>query len=920
MVNFSKEQLDILKNETNKFHEFLKLSSEWVNRNVSLEEKYDLLNTIHETKSDIYTIHESIETKPVFALFGVSQVGKSYLVKNLLSVDGQKLEIEIPGEQTLDFLSDINPRGGGTESTGVVSRFSIESSFIDSEYPVGIKLLDVKDIILIICDSFFSDILKLDYYPSVDDFNQHANRIEEESKNLKSTQAVFTEDDVFFMKKYFEIYLERSSPNASIISKSKFWITISQNISRFDKSHWKKIFQILWANDDKFGVLFDTLLDGLNSLSFERKVYATKSAILRDQGKILDVVRVNGIFKAKEPTNIQLPNKNVISIDLHILSALTSEITMTVSKKVAEQKEFLSHTDLLDFPGARSRKPFEQNSLKDENIPDLLLRGKISYLFNKYSANYEINNLLFCLKNTQNEVREIPILINDWIKRNVGENDISRETRIGRNGVSPLFVVMTFYNETIKFNPNADDGDLSEKWDRRFLRLFKDETVTRTNDWDEKWTKSQPKFQNFYLLRDFQFSQDIFDGIDGKETNIRPEKLEYYKRLKDSFLNFSFVKDHFKDPIEAWESSTSVNMDGSERIIRDLYPAANNAIKTKNYISNLSDFQVEMLNKLAQYHVSDNIHSERKRAQEQGGAIRDQLLNLFSANGNNSKFGEFISKYHLTNTEVYNFIHANYLPAGENHNPTRETVIVRTYGLDINAGIQENKIILKDKLLKNTTQEVDEWLEENEIDLENVLKNVYITAASILVDGIIDIWHTKMNLENFQTYTSSGLDLATISVLNENLKQTFDLFKVRNELIYVFEKKTRLLRVSIDTSEYLASIITSYINDFSSNFGFNFMTEERQNLVLQLAKEYNIDLELLHIEHKEISQEEIADLFDESDSQNARIVTYPVVDHYKAFITKVQLILLSNCGFRNYNIEENQNLKSLISEIESLKF
>jgi hypothetical protein len=61
-------------------------------------------------------------------------------------------------------------------------------------------------------------------------------------------------------------------------------------------------------------------------------------------------------------------------------------------------------------------------------------------------------------------------------------------------------------------------------------------------------------------------------------------------------------------------------------------------------------------------------------------------------------------------------------------------------------------------------------------------------------------------------------------------------------------------------------------------------------------------------------------LFEEDSSSNLLPVTFPVVDHYKNFITKVQLILLSNCGFRKYNVEENNKLKELIDEMETLNF
>ena len=917
MENYKHNQLAKLAENTKEFHSILKDSSNWARKNLSLEEKESMLNQIHETKAEVAVLNNSILTKPVFALFGISQVGKSYLVKNLLSIDGKSLEIELPDKEKIDFLQAINPKGGGTESTGVVCRFTIDSVFIDPDYPIQVKLLDIKDLVLILCDSFFSDIMKLDYYPSIQDFDHHVEKFKTYVETSESSQFDLTEDDIYYLKNYFETYLERISPMANNVSKSSFWIEIAQIIERIDETKWGALFEIFWTSEPNFTTLFEKLLTGLKAVSYQKSVYVTKNAILRDDGKMLDVVRVNGIYNQEELTEILLPNNQKINFDLYMLSALTSEITMPVNKDVAEQKQFLKNTDLLDFPGARSRKPYEIENVKKEITPELLLRGKISYLFNKYSSNYEINNLLFCIKDWNNEVKEIPLLLNDWIKRNVGETSEQREKRIGKNGTNPLFVVLTFYNQTMQYNPNADQDDLSSKWDKRFIRLFKDETVTKANDWDENWTLSEPNFQSFYPLRDIQFSTDVFQGFlsDGKETGIKEERTEYYDKLKSSFLNFPYIKEHFKNPLEAWETSSTPNQDGSERIIKDLYPAANNLIKTKNYINQLLDYKEITLLNLKKHHKTDDISQQRDKAFQEGLIIQTALMDLFDSG---SEFGAFLTKLYLSETETFNFIHENYLPAQSNHNPTREDVIIRTYDLDLTKTIEENKEILKSHLIYSETSQVDEWLEKEKINLEKVLQNIHITSASILVDGVIDIWKKRLDPEHFKEYTNKGLELTVIKSINDNLLQTFEIFEVRKELIHLFEKKTRLLRVSSDTAEYLSSIITSYINDFVSNFGFNFMKEERREQVIELARHKKINIDALMDTSRQISEQSLCSLFEEDDTSNNLIVTYPAINHYRSFVVKIQLILLSNCGFRKYNIEENKALEDLIVKISDL--
>ena len=84
---------------------------------------------------------------------------------------------------------------------------------------------------------------------------------------------------------------------------------------------------------------------------------------------------------------------------------------------------------------------------------------------------------------------------------------------------------------------------------------------------------------------------------EGYEIKVNPDRINYYDKLKDSFLKFPYIQSHFENPLDAWNSCSTPNQDGSARIIRDLQPAANNLIKTKNYINQLIDFKKNTIEK-----------------------------------------------------------------------------------------------------------------------------------------------------------------------------------------------------------------------------------------------------------------------------------------------------------------------------------
>jgi hypothetical protein len=771
-----------------------------------------------------------------------------------------------------------------------------------------------------LCDSFFSDLVKISNYPTADEFRSHVISFQPLNSDSAPKQHFLTEDHIYLIKKYFEHNFVRHSHYVDSINSSNFWLLVSSVIEKIEPHRWSSLFEILWSRNQTFTKLFDKLVNALQLLKFNDHVYVEPNTILRNGGKILDVDRVKGIFSKEEFIKVNLPNIEVVTIDVHQLSALTAEITMPLNPKIGESKSFLKNTDLLDFPGARSRQQLHTEHINEESVPMCLLRGKISYLFNKYSSNYEINNLLFCLKNDKNEVGEIPQLLNDWIETNVGNNSDEREKRLGKNSTCPLFIVFTFYNNSLQYNPNSDKDDLSAKWNNRFIKFFKDETVTTKFNWDDHWTTSEPNFKSFYLLRDFEFSQDVFTGFasEGIETGIVPERLEYMTRLKESFLQFPYINQHFHNPDAAWAASSTPNNDGSQRIINDLAPAANNLIKTRNYISRLQEFKTKINDRLSTYVHSDDIQKNREKAVQDGRIIRDGLRKLFGSD--TAVFGKMLSELYISDTVAFNYIHENYLPASKDHTPSKSEVVLRTYGLDLNLSENDNKLILKEKLGYLSDGEVDDWLENNDIDLKQVLQNVHITAASKLVDGVIDIWKKKLQNGELKTYSELGIDTSAMRSIIDNLFKTFDIFEVRNKLILIFERKTRLMRVSDDTDEYLASIISSYINDFVSNFGFNFMSDERKLQVIELASQYKIDTKLLLFDAKDLTESDIQRFFEEDDSSNSLTITYPSVEHYMSFITKIQLILLSNCGFRTYNIAENERLSTILKSLNNINF
>ena len=127
----------------------------------------------------------------------------------MLSVDGSPLKI-ILGDKSYDFLENINPAGSGAESTGVVTRFTIDRSSLDADFPIRAKLISVSDLVIVLTDCFHNDV-DLNEAPVYDDFEKNLVKLEEEFQASDSIQDFLEEDHIFEIRDFFNINFKKAN-------------------------------------------------------------------------------------------------------------------------------------------------------------------------------------------------------------------------------------------------------------------------------------------------------------------------------------------------------------------------------------------------------------------------------------------------------------------------------------------------------------------------------------------------------------------------------------------------------------------------------------------------------------------------------------------------------------------------------------
>jgi hypothetical protein len=937
--------------------EIIEKSNSWIKTSLDGNKQKEAYRNMVNCRRKLNKKKFALEGNPAAAMYGESQVGKSYLISSLLSEEGKPFGITDENNVVHNFIEDINPPGGGSESTSLVSRFSVSYKPVNSKFPVKAVLLSPADIVLLLCDSFYNDInLKTSqniHFLSTDEINAEVTEMKNRLNDRKIQQNFFGEDDVLDMQDYFGEYFQK----ADKVIDSKFFEEISLLISKAKPNEWADIFSILWNKNDIFTTLLVKLIDEYQKLDFTGDVYLPIESVLYAYGTLLDVKRLREIYTDPdriEPnytarTKLFIPKTNhEIDFEKSYLCALTAELVFSQSETLLASKPFLKETDLLDFPGARSRMEKPLEAIENKTIPDLLLRGKVAYLFNKYSDDEKINILIFCAKHEQTAQRIMPRLLNNWVNKIVGATAEKREIFVIKAKISPLFVIGTFFNINLQFNPLLDKEDdsssLNYRWLQRFTTTLEKEYFEKaTYSWFENWTKSQPYFQNIFLLRDFEKSEtpsNLFKGFNENKKELEevptPQYPNFRQDLRQSFLNYNFVKLHFANPAESWDEAASMNKDGTKLIIDKLTIAANNIndARLEKILAELNEISQTILAELCKHFHSNDKDEALQKAKSTAGDIQHRLDIAFSGDGI-KLYGQLMKEFMLDEGSVLELyrkiiddiehrdvvnmdIYSNYriqVPVTEND--TTETYFERLC-------VHYEKTTKEQKLQFRTELEV------NQINLDELINgnsDLIMNNAQQLAEALIEYWFAYITLNDKHTI-QQVLAQNGSTALQEIADMFHKLFKKLNITKQIAEKIRRYVDGHNKTDlpyEIVADISAELLNKCINTIGFEYL-DKSEIESLQEANEKN-KLGLIFNQNEDTKEKSVEELFTKIENRTEIIKSnpeemksLPSYRNYLAWYNRLKIGIVSVCDIPNYDLAANEKLGVIIKDCETIEY
>lgn len=563
--------------------------------------------------------------KPMtIGFFGLSQAGKSYLISALAAGENGKLETRLGGKQ-LDFLTHINPPGGGKEATGLVTRFSRRQVGGDERWPVTLQLFSEIEMGKILANAFIHDFNQEKF-----DWQYDEGRINDLlaslTKRRRATRvAGISEDDVVSLWDYLSRHAEKSQSRLAL----HYWpqaITLAPWLTPEDRG---QLFSVLWGEVAELTEAYIRFAQTLHRLGGAQEVWAPLSTLVSEENGLLvqrdSIMNVDMLERLNKETDIRIEVCPVVegqaaapvTLSLAELTALTVELHIPL---VASTREPLFETvDLLDFPGYRGRLGVESmddirravNSEESNPLAQLILRGKVAYLFERYTENQEMNVLVVCTASTkQSDVKEVGGVLDEWIRYTQGADAEARGRRL-----PGLIWALTMFDLRISQGLSQEEAILRQSWGLGgMIKMAMTERFGQYK-WMQEWQRGQA-FNNTFLVRKPRQQTPFIRISDGNEAAFSEENLPQLQLMRKTFLEDEAVNRYVASPDEAWDAMLELNDGGMRRMADYLSTVARPEVKLERIAEQLQEIRDELIEGgLGNWYQPDGEEDAAKKAQ-----------------------------------------------------------------------------------------------------------------------------------------------------------------------------------------------------------------------------------------------------------------------------------------------------------------
>ena len=424
------------------------------------------------------------------------------------------------------------------------------------------------------------------------------------SRRRPSRVPGVTEDDVVSLWDYLNQHAEKSQRQMA----QRYWpqaVLLAPWLSTDDRA---RLFSVLWGEVPELTNAYAGFAQTLQRFDNAREVWAPLSTLVSEEnGQLVQrdsIMNVDMLERLNKDSDVQVAVCPVhegqagapVTLSLAELTALTVELHIPLMSSTRE--EIFETVDLLDFPGYRGRLGVKSmddirravDSEDSNPLAQLILRGKVAYLFERYTENQEMNVLVVCTaSDKQSDVKDVGGVLDAWIRHTQGANATVRGARL-----PGLVWALTMFDKRITDGLTRDEANLRQFWGYGgMIKMAMTERFSQY-EWMQEWQQGQA-FNNTFLVRKPRQQTSFIRLRGGDEAEFDAENAPQMALMRKTFLEDDAVARYIAEPADAWDAMLKLNNGGMERMAAYLAQVARPEIKLERIAEQLDDIRHELV-------------------------------------------------------------------------------------------------------------------------------------------------------------------------------------------------------------------------------------------------------------------------------------------------------------------------------------
>jgi hypothetical protein len=182
---------------------------------------------------------------------------------------------------------------------------------------------------------------------------------------------------------------------------------------------------------------------------------------------------------------------------------------------------------------------------------------------------------------------------------------------------------------------------------------------------------------------------------------------------------------------------------------------------------------------------------------------------------------------------------------------------------------------------------------------------------------ILEAWRRCLSTTAMEDLFALGLPRSTHRTLVDLLANAFDRSPLRTRMAELVKERTARIQLDHACEEYLATVCSAMLNEFTLSFGLTDMSDEERQVLERNMTEIGAEPLTLQAYTTDPGVEELSALFD---GQGQAATLTPMLTGVDRFLSSIRMALVRSCGVADHDVAANHALKEVVDGMRNCAF